>query len=321
MECSLGEGSSLCVLAFFELKSPSQSPCICVPHAADTCVCLGLMQSLAHSPTLHLSLFPTLHPSSSPPSLCMQMSWGLASIYIFSTWTSLVIHWDFPCGGPMVKIPCFQCRGQGFDSQLGELRSTCLMAKKKKIHSHPCLLVTVRQVSAWRWLWTEKVQNVWPFEGRKKTWKTWVILLCWALVGNPVSLVTQLVKNLPAMRETWVWSLGWEDPLEKGMATLSSILAWRIPWTEEPDGLQSMGVAKSWIQLSNFHSLTPLFCPLPGSEPAAAGWIGTFNVSQKGLQTLEEQDGLPLLPLPSATTGSSWLSKGIETSLYLVFQR
>ena len=45
------------------------------------------------------------------------------------------------------------------------------------------------------------------------------------------SLVAQLVKNLPAMQETWVRSLGWEDPLEKGMATHSSILAWRIPWT------------------------------------------------------------------------------------------
>ena len=45
------------------------------------------------------------------------------------------------------------------------------------------------------------------------------------------SLVAQLVKNLPAMRETWVGSLGWEDPLEKGKATLASILAWRIPWT------------------------------------------------------------------------------------------
>ena len=54
------------------------------------------------------------------------------------------------------------------------------------------------------------------------------------------SLVAQTVKNLPAMRETWVRSLGWEDPLEKGMATHSSILAWRIPWTEEPDRLQSM---------------------------------------------------------------------------------
>ena len=55
------------------------------------------------------------------------------------------------------------------------------------------------------------------------------------------SLVAQMVKNLLAMRETWVRSLGWEDPLEEGMATHSSILAWRIPWTEEPGGLLSMG--------------------------------------------------------------------------------
>ena len=49
-------------------------------------------------------------------------------------------------------------------------------------------------------------------------------------------------KNLLAMQETWVQSLGWEDPLEEGMATHSSILAWRIPWTEDPGGLQSMGL-------------------------------------------------------------------------------
>ena len=56
--------------------------------------------------------------------------------------------------------------------------------------------------------------------------------------------MAQLVKNLPAMRETWVGSLGWEDPLEKATATHSSILAWRIPWTEEPGGLQSMGLQR-----------------------------------------------------------------------------
>jgi len=50
-----------------------------------------------------------------------------------------------------------------------------------------------------------------------------------------------MVKSPPAMQETWVPSLGWEDPLEKGMTTHSSILAWRIPWTEEPGRLQSMG--------------------------------------------------------------------------------
>ena len=55
------------------------------------------------------------------------------------------------------------------------------------------------------------------------------------------SLVAEMVQNPPAMRETWVRSLGWEDPLEKGMATHSNILVWRIPWTEEPGRLQSMG--------------------------------------------------------------------------------
>ena len=51
------------------------------------------------------------------------------------------------------------------------------------------------------------------------------------------SLAAQMVKNLPVMQGTWILSLGWEASLEKGMATLSSILAWRIPWTEESDGL------------------------------------------------------------------------------------
>ena len=53
--------------------------------------------------------------------------------------------------------------------------------------------------------------------------------------------MVQTIKHLLAIRETWVQSLGWEDPLEKGMATHSSILAWRIPWKEEPGRLQSTG--------------------------------------------------------------------------------
>ena len=60
-----------------------------------------------------------------------------------------------------------------------------------------------------------------------------------------MSLVVQRLKRLPAMWETWVSSLGWEDPLEKEMATHSSILAWRIPWTEELGGLQSTGCKES----------------------------------------------------------------------------
>ena len=56
--------------------------------------------------------------------------------------------------------------------------------------------------------------------------------------------MAQLVKDLPAIWETWVLSLGWKDPLEKELATRFSILAWRIPWTEKPGGLQSMGLQR-----------------------------------------------------------------------------
>jgi len=73
-----------------------------------------------------------------------------------------------------------------------------------------------------------------------------MIIMCWWFGGrglsdeySMVSLVAQRIKNLPAMLETWVRSLGWENPLQKGMTTHSSILGWRIPWTEEPGGLQS----------------------------------------------------------------------------------
>ena len=72
-------------------------------------------------------------------------------------------------------------------------------------------------------------------------------------IGYPLefswaSLVAQLVKNLPAMWETWIRSLGWEDPLEKGTATHSSILAWKIPWTEQSMWLQRVG--HNWVTLT-----------------------------------------------------------------------
>ena len=78
--------------------------------------------------------------------------------------------------------------------------------------------------------------------------------------------MAQTVKNLPVIRETQVRSLGWEDPLEEGMATHASILAWRIPWTEEPGQLQSMQLQKSptnivWLEnnpfsLTNFNMMS-----------------------------------------------------------------
>ena len=74
-------------------------------------------------------------------------------------------------------------------------------------------------------LWTLKHQSLPPF----------IYFWSWA------SQVAQMVKNPPVKWEMWVRALGWEDPLEKRMATHSSILAWEIPWTEEPGGIQSMG--------------------------------------------------------------------------------
>ena len=73
--------------------------------------------------------------------------------------------------------------------------------------------------------------------------------LSWDIMRLGDFLVTQKVKNLPAMQEIWVESLGQEDPVEKGMATHSSIHAWRIPWTEEP-GAPDRGVQKNWTRLN-----------------------------------------------------------------------
>ena len=85
------------------------------------------------------------------------------------------------------------------------------------------------------------------------------IYLPWSY-GTRSSLVAQMIKRLPAMWETRVWSLGWEDPLEKEIATHSSILAWRIPWTEKPGGLQSMGsqrVVHDWATSFSFPFMGP----------------------------------------------------------------
>ena len=101
----------------------------------------------------------------------------------------------------------------------------------------------------------------------------WLLFSFWALIGITFNVhissmhlkalpastdflgfpVAQTVKNLPAMQENWIQTLGWEDPLEEGMVTHSSVLAWRIPWTEDPGRLQSMGLkeTKSWTQMSN----------------------------------------------------------------------
>ena len=81
------------------------------------------------------------------------------------------------------------------------------------------------------------------------------------------SLVAQTVKNPPAMWENWVWSLDWEDPLEKRMATLSSILAWRIPWKEELGRLQSKGLQRARHDWATKTRLQPVSHRIDSTEP------------------------------------------------------
>ena len=92
------------------------------------------------------------------------------------------------------------------------------------------------------------------------------------VVDHRASPVAQMVKNLSAVWETWIRSLAWEDPLEKEMATHSSFLAWRFPWTEEPGRLPSVGW-QSWTRLSDL-SLT-------------SGALGGMGFSSRGSQALE----------------------------------
>ena len=92
--------------------------------------------------------------------------------------------------------------------------------------------------------WVEVGDHIYPFISQ---------ILIEDLLG-----IICLVKHVPAIQETWVQSLGWEDPLEKEVATHYSILAWRIPWTEEPGGLQSMGsqrVRHDWATNTHTHIL------------------------------------------------------------------
>ena len=107
--------------------------------------------------------------------------------------------------------------------------------------------------------------------------------------------MAQMVKNLPVKQETWVRSLGWEDPLEKEMVTPSSSLAWRIPWTEEPGGLHTVyGVAKSWTRLSDFTFIDEKGFPggsVVKNPPANVGDAGSVPGSEG---CLEEGNGNPL---------------------------
>ena len=111
------------------------------------------------------------------------------------------------------------------------------------------------------------------------------------MVGKGASLVAQTVKHLPAVREIRVWFLGQEDPLEKEMAIHSSTLAWKIPWTEEPGRLQSMGSLRvKRTERLHFHlslscigegNANPLQCScLENPRDGGAWWAAVYGVAQ-----------------------------------------
>ena len=115
-----------------------------------------------------------------------------------------------------------------------------------------------------------------------------LILHCSGTTGSNswvAQMVKQTVKNLPEMQETWVPSVGWEDPLVKGMAVHSSILAWRITWTEEPGGLQSIGsqtVRHNWISNTHTQDLPEIHCwekIIAGGEQWEGWGIMEFQIS------------------------------------------
>ena len=128
------------------------------------------------------------------------------------------------------------------------------------------------------------------------------------IIHDWASLIAQLVQNLPATQETWVWFLGWEDPLEKEMATHSRILAWEIPWTEEPGGLWSMRLQKSQTQIlyQLSHQGSPrvlewVAYPFSRGTSQPRNWIGVSCIAGKFLtswaQGKPKNTGVGSLPL------------------------
>ena len=111
------------------------------------------------------------------------------------------------------------------------------------------------------------------------------IFLKWLYIHtHGASLVAQMVKNLPAMRETWIQALGWEDPLEKGMATHSSILAWRIPWVYSSWGRKELDMTK---RLSLF-TQTHIIILKPVSYYGSRG-ISTGSINKAKMSTVYQQ--------------------------------
>ena len=103
-------------------------------------------------------------------------------------------------------------------------------------------------------------------------------------------LVAQMVKNPPAMWETWVWSLAWEDPLEEGMATCSSTLAWRIPMDREPGGLQSMELQRVGHDWATKHNTT---CPFTWGKHVFLRSLTVYDPIRDNIRDFKQLSNFP----------------------------
>ena len=182
--------------------------------------------------------------------------------------------YSFPWRHPLPSVPLTAAVWIGW--HLSQVQSNCTLVKNlqwpqaKNVSCHQALELgsTARRGPLTPFNpvvetnWKQKRENPWGEvrtmrgHGSLKRWggRKWALQKLRGCICTRASLVAQMEKNLPVMRETRVWSLSGEEPLEEGMATHSSILAWRIPWTEEPVGLQSM-----WLQRVGLNWVTSTF--------------------------------------------------------------
>ena len=161
---------------------------------------------------------------------------------------------DFP-GGPVVKTSPSNARMQVW-SLTGEIRSHMPQGQKPKTYNRSNIVTNSIKTFKMVHIKKKKIFKKMKEKYFLRQTKTKIE----GIWGQWSSLGAQIVKNLPAMQETWVLPLGWEDPLEKRMSTRSSICAWRIPWTEEPGRLQSMGSQRVGHDWATF-TLRPIDLP------------------------------------------------------------
>ena len=183
------------------------------------------------------------------------LPWMFPSIRVFSNESVLCIrwpkYWDFSFSiSPSNEYSRFiSFRIDWFDL-------LAVQGILKSLFQHHISKASIRQCSAFLMV---KLSHLYMTTGKKPQLRLYGPLatkwrLCFLIRFLDLSwafLVTQLVSNLPAMWETWIRSLGWEDPLEKGKATHSSILAWRIPWTVQSMGSQRVG--HDWVTFTSLH--------------------------------------------------------------------